>query len=201
MRKTSLKGHLKPYSIFNKRRTTINHAFASALAPNDQYDETVIDDALRVLGQNPDDDLECVYCGREAETWDHLIGLVKNSQLRGYGHQIGNLIPCCRSCNSKKGSKDWRQFIEYHVTEETNRTQIQTKLSQYLTRYAKVIDIDQIKRELPDEWLRYLTVKEQILALMKEADTIANRIRQSFHQEAEQPGTETSSPRSESLIP
>lgn len=105
MRKTSLKGHLKPYSIFNKRRTTINHAFASALAPNDQYDETVIDDALRVLGQNPDDDLECVYCGREAETWDHLIGLVKNSQLRGYGHQIGNLIPCCRSCNSKKDLK------------------------------------------------------------------------------------------------
>lgn len=201
MRKTSLKGHLKPYSIFNKRRTTINHAFASALAPNDQYDETVIDDALRVLGQNPDDDLECVYCGREAETWDHLIGLVKNSQLRGYGHQIGNLIPCCRSCNSKKGSKDWRQFIEHHVTEETNRTQIQIKLSQYLTRYAKVIDIDQIKRELPDEWLRYLAVKEQILALMKEADTIANRIRQSCHQEAEQLGTETSSPRSESLIP
>lgn len=74
MKKATLKYHLNPYSIFTKRRTTINHAFASALAPNDQYDEKVIDDALRVLGQNPDHDLTCVYCGQDAETWDHLIG-------------------------------------------------------------------------------------------------------------------------------
>lgn len=177
MKKATLKYHLKPYSIFTKRRTTINHAFASALAPNDQYDEKVIDDALRVLGQNPDHDLTCVYCGQEAETWDHLIGLVKNSELRGYGHQIGNLVPCCRSCNSKKGSKDWQQFIEHHVMQTTNRQQIQAKLTAYLRKYAKLIDIDQIKREAPDEWLRYLAAKEQILALMKEADMIAGAIR------------------------
>lgn len=116
MDKRSIRNHLKPYSIFQKRRTTINHAFASALAPYDIYDEQIIDKALKVLGQDPNGYLYCVYCGSKAQTWDHLVGLVKDAQLRGYGHQIGNLVPCCRDCNSKKGSKDWRQFIEFRDT-------------------------------------------------------------------------------------
>lgn len=111
---------------------------------------------------------------------------MKNSELRGYGHQIGNLVPCCRSCNSKKGSKDWQQFIDHHVTQATNRRQIQAKLTNYLAKYAKLIDIDQIKREAPDEWLRYLAVKEQILALMKEADMIAGAIRKRLRQEPDE---------------
>jgi hypothetical protein len=178
MKKKSLKGHLKPYSIFNKRKTTINHAFASALAPNDQYDESTIDRALSVLGQSPDADLACVYCAREAETWDHLVGLVKDSQLRGYGHQIGNLIPSCRACNSKKGSKDWQLFIEHQIAGEKERRELQAKLTSYLTQHAKVINIDEIKRQMPDEWLSYLTIKEQIFSLMREADNIAAKIRQ-----------------------
>src|SRR5262249_13804437 len=34
-----IKPHLRPYSIVQRRRTTINHAFASALAPCDEYVE------------------------------------------------------------------------------------------------------------------------------------------------------------------
>lgn len=44
MRKESIKTHLKEYSIYNKRKTTINHAFASALSVPDDYDEKLIDD-------------------------------------------------------------------------------------------------------------------------------------------------------------
>jgi hypothetical protein len=98
MKKQSIKTHLKPYSIFQKRKTTINHAFASALAPNDEYNEQVLNNAVRLLGQKPEDELVCVYCGGKAETW----GLVKDSQLRGYGHQIGNLIPYVESAIQRK---------------------------------------------------------------------------------------------------
>jgi hypothetical protein len=46
MKKEDIKRHLNTYSIYNKRRTTINHAFASAIAPSDNYDEKKISEAL-----------------------------------------------------------------------------------------------------------------------------------------------------------
>ena len=76
MKKEDIKRHLKTYSVYDKRRTTINHAFASAIAPSDNYDENIINEALVFLEQNPNEDLKCVFCNEEAETWDHLIGLV-----------------------------------------------------------------------------------------------------------------------------
>src|SRR5687767_8294859 len=123
MNKKSIKTHLKSYSIFQKRKTTINHAFASALAPADSYEDEILSDALECLGQDSNKDLRCVYCDNEAQTWDHLIGLVKDSELRGYGHQIGNLVPCCKSCNSKKGSKDWKLFLRERVRDAEQFTQ------------------------------------------------------------------------------
>ena len=99
MKPSGIKRHLRPYSMVQRRKTTINHAFASALAPCDEYDENRVAEAMALLGQTDLDDLRCVYCDSAAETWDHLVGLVKDSKLNGYGHQIGNLVPCCRDCN------------------------------------------------------------------------------------------------------
>ena len=47
----SICSHLKPYSINSKRRTTVAHAFASALAPCDVYDRAKVEAALIALGQ------------------------------------------------------------------------------------------------------------------------------------------------------
>ena len=110
MRAESIRAHLKTCSIYQERTTTINHAFASALAPSSDVSSSAVGEALAALGQNPDADLACVYCGAEAQTWGHLTGLVQNSELAGFGRQIGNLVPRCRHCNSRKGSKDWQRF-------------------------------------------------------------------------------------------
>ncbi len=177
MKKESIKTHLKRYSILQERKTTVNHAFASALAPNDNYDEQVMDDALRLLGQNPDDDLTCIYCGAKAQTWDHLIGLVKDSEFQGYGHQIGNLVPCCRDCNSKKGSKDWQQFIESEVKDEGNRKELKSRLYAYLEHYAKPVDTVKMEREMHKELENYRKLKKDIFKLMNAADEIAEKIR------------------------
>jgi hypothetical protein len=177
VKKNSIKKHLARYSIFHKRRTTINHAFASALAPQDEYDEQRLDEALKFLGQDPDGDLRCVFCGRPAATWDHLVSLVKDGVLRGFGHQLGNLVPCCAVCNSAKGAKDWDVFIASQAAEGAERSELLKLLAAYNARFAQPVDLERAKRLLPDEWSRYMDLKRQIFELMREADVAAARLR------------------------
>lgn len=179
MKKDSIKSHLSPYSIFQKRKTTINHAFASAIAPVDKYDGTTLRDALQLLGQkNPDGDLDCVYCGLQAETWDHLVGLVKNGELRGHGHQLGNLVPCCSSCNSKKGAKDWEKYLGMLLSEPSAFAVKQKCIASYAAKATPVeVYLDHAKSELPEDWKRYFDIRDEILKLMKDADDIAKRLR------------------------
>lgn len=49
-------------------------------------------------------DGKCVYCGKQLETWnrkDHFIPL-----SLGGSDCLGNLVSCCKSCNSSKQDKD-----------------------------------------------------------------------------------------------
>ena len=117
MRYTTIQNHLKPYSIIGRRRTTINHAFASAVATSDFFDPDRVAAAIRDLGQDPDNHLVCVYCGDLAETWDHVFATVKNSIFSGHGHRLGNRLPCCKPCNSAKGNKHWQTYL-FSLTSE-----------------------------------------------------------------------------------
>lgn len=176
MKKTTIKKHLNAYSIYGKRNSTINHAFASALAPFDNYDENKINEALQFLGQKGEAELLCVFCNNKATSWDHLTGLVKDKQLRGYGYQIGNLVPCCGTCNSQKGSKEFETFIkEDSVKEDTAKTVLINLLNNYQKKFAKEINIQNLENE--DEFKKYQFLKEQIFKLMQEADVIATGLR------------------------
>ncbi len=55
---------------------------------------------------------KCAYCGENANTLDHIFGLVNDKVFSGYTNDISNLIPSCSSCNSSKGNKDWDRWIE-----------------------------------------------------------------------------------------
>jgi hypothetical protein len=177
VKKTSIRFHLANYSIHQKRVTTINHAFASAIAPVDKYDSARLDAALRLLNQEPDGDLCCVYCRMPAETWDHLVGLVKNGNLNGYGHQLGNLVPCCKRCNSKKGAKDWIEHLRSEVPEDAEFERRQMLISSYLRKYASPADSKRAEEKSPDKWNRYCQIKNEIIQLMKEADTLTEELR------------------------
>jgi 5-methylcytosine-specific restriction endonuclease McrA len=58
------------------------------------------------------DNLKCIYCGNAPEnsilTLDHII-----SQELGGDNSASNLVTCCKTCNSMKGSKTIRQFFIY----------------------------------------------------------------------------------------
>lgn len=43
----------------------------------------------------------CAWCPSHGTTLDHVVPLA-----RGGMHAIGNLVPCCSSCNSKKNARD-----------------------------------------------------------------------------------------------
>lgn len=46
------------------------------------------------------DNKECAYCGKEADTIDHI-----HPRSKGGKHEWKNVIAACRKCNAKKGSK------------------------------------------------------------------------------------------------
>lgn len=173
----SIRSHLAPYSILAKRKTTVAHAFASALAPSDEYDKEFVETALDALGQENMKQLSCVYCGRLAQTWDHLENLVKGGKLNGYGHQIGNLVPCCRDCNSQKGGKPFREFVNSLVELSANaKADLILRLEAHLL-LAKPIDRSSLSIEQKAAFDNFLRVQSDILKLMEEADKYANFLR------------------------
>jgi len=176
MKKQDIKRHLQDYSIHGKRKTTIAHAFASSLSVADAYDEGRIDIALRILGQDPEKDLLCIYCDRPAETWDHIMAIVKDGKFSGYGHQIGNLIPCCKDCNSKKGNRDWKEFLISKRPNERTNPDIIAKVESYIknntTQFKELID-DEINADIE----KFEQIQKMVFDLMKLGDDQAKIIR------------------------
>ena len=55
----------------------------------------------------------CFYCGGVADTADHILPVSKHPEL---ALDIMNMVACCRSCNSKKGSKPQGVFLHRQPT-------------------------------------------------------------------------------------
>lgn len=179
MKKKDIKRHLQDYSIFNKRSSTINHAFASALSIADDFDEEKINMALKILGQDPDEDLSCAYCDKSAETWDHIKAIVNKSSFSGHGHQINNLIPCCKNCNSAKGNKEWNVFLQLKKLDTPERMDRITNYINHNYIDAKsLLQTDDFKNDL----IEFNQIKEQVFELLKKGDQKAKVIRDKIRQ-------------------
>jgi 5-methylcytosine-specific restriction endonuclease McrA len=50
------------------------------------------------------DAFTCQYCARHAENIDHVV-----PKSQGGSHTWGNVVACCRRCNTKKGGRTPRQ--------------------------------------------------------------------------------------------
>ena len=179
MKKNDLKRHLKDYSIYGKRCSTISHAFASALSIADDYDVEKINKAITILGQNPDDDLLCAYCDEPAETWDHVKAVVSKTAFSGYGHQINNLIPCCKPCNSAKGNIDWMVYLKLKGLDTEQRiTRIENYINHNYLDTKNLLLTDDFKEDLNI----FNEIKEQVFELFKLGDQQAKNIRNKIRQ-------------------
>jgi len=54
----------------------------------------------------------CVYCGRAANTLDHIEPLVCAGMPTGLTATHLDMLPCCGSCNSSKGASTWRDYMQ-----------------------------------------------------------------------------------------
>lgn len=173
MRIKSINSHLRPYVMLARRRTTINHAFAAAVAPSDTYDEAAVAKAIRTLGMDPEDDLRCAYCGAKAETWDHIFATVRDSRFSGHGHRLGNLLPCCKPCNSAKGSKPWQTYLSTLSLPDQEREVRAKAIGNYIAAYA--VDDALIAGSADHD--RLDAIRLQVLELLAEGDRLASQIR------------------------
>jgi hypothetical protein len=171
-----IKKQLRPHRI-QDRASTLTTAFAQAIAPNEKFDHDRVLNAFRDLNQNPVR-LICVFCGKPATTWDHLIPLVIEKHFSGYGQWLGNLVPSCAECNASKRRVDWHYFLatKVHNNQELRaRTRL---LERYVKNYGRrPISQKTIDKLCPTEMRRLNALKESIFDRMKEADQIADKIR------------------------
>lgn len=175
MKASSIKKYLRPATIMRKKSTFAN-AFASALAPYDIYDTTAVKDAIRDLEQDPDAELQCVYCEATAATWDHVYNRVVNGEFSGHGHRIRNLVPCCRTCNESKGQKLWRDFLEAR-----NPSDKDARIRR-IERFLSGADIrptttESMCHDADENLQRFREIRSQVFELLVEADRLAANIR------------------------
>ena len=169
----SIKAKLKIRSIYQERWTSVANGLASALAPRDSYDREALAEAMHVLGQADPENLTCVYCDAPAQHWDHLFGTVKSGRFSGYGHVIGNLVPACHQCNTKKGGKTWEQWciLKGSSPERVGRLRAFTEL--YPLR--QITDAE-LQSRFPEEMRELDEIREELRRLLIRADEISKRV-------------------------
>ncbi|WP_120251485.1 HNH endonuclease [Sphingobium sp. YG1] len=176
MRASSIKKYLRPSTIVG-RKSTFANAFASALAPHDIYTPEAVAQALRDLEQDPDQELQCVYCEAAAATWDHVFNRVLKGEFSGHGHRIRNLVPCCRTCNESKGQKPWRNFLE--LRNPPDKEARIRRIEQFLaSAEVKPISSEVASHNADEDLKRFLEIRSQVFDLLTEADRLAVIIRQ-----------------------
>lgn len=166
------KKKMKKVSIAGERGSSINNAFASALALVSAFDEESINKALEKLGQAPTELLRCVYCGAPATDADHLNGLVKATRYTGHGQVIGNLVPSCGPCNQRKGNKPWRDWAE---SEGVCPERI-ARIADYESLAPPAVSEEHLKELYPDLMEAYERLKNLCKDVMRAADNLANEI-------------------------
>ena len=69
----------------------------------------------------------CCYCGKELPLeQEHFIPITKNG-----GFTKGNIIPACRSCNSSKNDKDFKDWYPKHKSYDKGREKIIIEYIEY----------------------------------------------------------------------
>jgi len=164
----------KPISqILGNGRGAFRKAFLSVLL-HSHVQKDAFEKSLEELGHR------CIYCGISEKNVslqpDHLW-----PETLGGLHIIGNIVPSCPTCNSKRGSQNWRSFIRTDRIILKKRTQkdIETQIrliSNYMKKY------DTVKQPNINTILNKKETK-----LREDLDIVLNAISQGFREKIRHP--------------
>jgi hypothetical protein len=169
----------KPVRI-SGRSSSITNSFVNGVIPVLVPSALEVRAALEVLGMS--DSISCSYCGGTSTEWDHLRPLVVNQRPTGFVSEIQNLVPACGKCNQSKGNRPWRVWINSDAR-LSPKTRGVADLEQRVSRLEAFeiwsepswVDIESIVG--PELWKLHWENHDRVLAVMREADLIAARIR------------------------
>ena len=92
-----IEDYFAPYGTLGKLRGgNLRSFFERVKSPFDLPDPDRTREALSPFVDS-NGRYECAYCASQAEEWDHI-----DEAAAGGSHQLGNLLPACRSCNRRK---------------------------------------------------------------------------------------------------
>jgi 5-methylcytosine-specific restriction endonuclease McrA len=100
--------YARKWNAANKDKRSLSTAMRRAAKKNNGI-FTVAPSEIGKLQKNP-----CFYCGSPGGEIDHVIPLSKGGR-----HSIGNLVGCCRTCNSSKNNlfiTQWNKKRPAHAT-------------------------------------------------------------------------------------
>lgn len=177
----------------NVRTSTITNAFYASILPFNRFSNPNVNERLVSLGYSNDEikneHINCIYCGSEANTWDHLYPLIKKREVTGFYHDISNMVPSCNTCNSSKGSKDYKEWLSGNVSakkriSEENRNKAIDRISKALEK-TPVRNIREILSEVlsTDIGIQYTKDLELIIDLLNRSSKLSNQLREIISRE------------------
>lgn len=168
----------KPVRITG-RISSVTNSFVNGIIPVVPPTHDQIDQALGILGMV---EAVCAYCGGVATEWDHLRPLVVNKQPTGYISEIHNLVPACGKCNQSKGNKNWREWLFSSAPRSPKSRGVPdldsrvSRLDEF-ERWGSPTRVDFTAMVGQDLWDAHWRNHEAIVLLMRDAETVADKIR------------------------
>lgn len=162
------------------RKSSITNAFVGAVIPAVAPTVEEIEQALAILGMQPED-VQCAYCGARASEWDHLRPLVVKRRPTGFVSEIANLVPACGKCNQSKGNQPWKDWMlgtaRYSPTARgiAGVTERAARLERYVQwKSPTVVDFESIIG--PNEWEHYWSLCEAVNLDLRKAQGVADML-------------------------
>jgi len=170
------------------RTSSITNAFVNGIIPSITPTEKEIGVVLDLLGMNADT-ICCAYCGGHYSEWDHFRPIVKDKKPTGYITEINNLVPSCNKCNSSKGNRKWREWIESSakLSPKTRGVEGLNTIVERLETYERYtndkcvcLDFENIVSKT--KWEEHWNNHKKLLYEMRQAQTLSNEIKNELAQ-------------------
>lgn len=129
----------------------------------------------------------CEYCRkREANTTDHFYSLVSGSSPTKYCNDLWNNIPCCSTCNSSKGNRNFKDWLQSNCRHSPKNDLTQKELAILVAKFERYDDVflrNCMKKTIDQVWwdrfagsiIDFLSAKQQEIDEYQQTCSISGR--------------------------